>query len=220
MLLAKFYHVFPKVYSKYPTYKYAAMTFVGRSCSITKLASILDGMSKAWEHVANSPIYPAVGSLKALEITCEGEDSITPHYHVLMAVLPSYLGRRYVPKKEWRELWQEALCTDWLPEVRIHYVSPRVYITADSAAYGSASRINIVLKGIKKMMNECLEREIDTIENHCLLSEVLTQLSNTKPVEISGVFSEFVEEGDCEIDGVVSNASETSFGWKECLGIR
>ena len=73
-----------------------------------------------------------VGWVRVLEVTrnnyrhSKSYDTYHPHFHVLVAVKPSYFkGRDYIKQSLWAELWQKALQVDYLPHVGIELVKPK-----------------------------------------------------------------------------------------------
>ncbi|WP_420975118.1 protein rep [Bacillus thuringiensis] len=48
------------------------------------------------------------GYFRGLEIT-KSKNKYHPHFHVLLAVKPSYFGGSYITKMQWGELWKKAL---------------------------------------------------------------------------------------------------------------
>jgi len=50
-------------------------------------------------------------------------DTYHPHFHVLIAVSPSYFcGREYISQKDWSQTWQNALHADYSPRVDVRCV--------------------------------------------------------------------------------------------------
>jgi plasmid rolling circle replication initiator protein Rep len=48
-----------------------------------------------------------------------------PHFHVLMAVPPSYFSTGYIKRQEWRDFWQRAMKLDYSPIVDVRVVKPK-----------------------------------------------------------------------------------------------
>src|SRR5690606_10304521 len=48
-----------------------------------------------------------------------------PHFHVLLAVKPSYFGGGYIKQAEWVQLWQEAMRVDYRPVVDVRTVKAK-----------------------------------------------------------------------------------------------
>lgn len=53
-------------------------------------------------------------------------DTYHPHFHVLLAVPPSYFqAKYYIKQSEWASLWQKAMKLDYTPVVNIKKVKPK-----------------------------------------------------------------------------------------------
>jgi len=63
--------------------------------------------------------YINKGYIKSLEITRSAIDECHPHYHVLLAVNPSYFSHYYITQAEWSFAWQKSLGVDYNPIVHI-----------------------------------------------------------------------------------------------------
>lgn len=69
-----------------------------------------------------------VGWFRALEITKNNKDnSYHPHYHMLIAVQPSYFTKKgkYINQADWTSLWQKAMNLDYTPVVHVEAVKAR-----------------------------------------------------------------------------------------------
>lgn len=71
------------------------------------------------------------GYFRALEVTknrnkaSDWNNTYHPHFHVLMAVKPSYFTRDYIKHDEWVSLWKKALQVDYSPVVNVQAVKPK-----------------------------------------------------------------------------------------------
>ncbi|HDS1159080.1 TPA: protein rep, partial [Stenotrophomonas maltophilia] len=113
------------------------LTLTVRNCPITELRETLTAMGKAWNRMANrkaGPLQNVGGWIRTVEITRGKDGSAHPHYHVLLAVPPSYFGKRYVPKAEWAKAWQQAMRLDYEPVVDIRRVKPKGEHSAPAVA--------------------------------------------------------------------------------------
>lgn len=138
MWKARFFEALDK--SEQPELKSAAwllLTLTVRNCPITELRETLTAMGKAWNRLANrkaGPLQNVGGWIRSVEITRGKDGSAHPHYHVLLAVPPSYFGKRYVPKAEWAKAWQQAMRLDYEPVVDIRRVKPKGEHSAPAVA--------------------------------------------------------------------------------------
>lgn len=63
------------------------------------------------------------GYFRGLEIT-KNKNRYHPHFHVLLAVKPSYFNNFYINKREWSSLWENALKTNSSVVIDIRTVKP------------------------------------------------------------------------------------------------
>ncbi|MEK4504387.1 protein rep [Bacillus sp. FSL R12-0069] len=63
------------------------------------------------------------GYFRGLEVT-KSKGKYHPHFHVLIAVKPSYFKDKYIKQNDWSEIWQKALKLDFKPTVDIRAVKP------------------------------------------------------------------------------------------------
>lgn len=94
-----------------------------RNCSAEDLPSTLDRMQLSFRHMIRDPALKGwVGALRFTEVTTNAtldpRSMFHPHFHVLVMVRASYFhSRYYVATKMLRELWQQYLSVDYLPQV-------------------------------------------------------------------------------------------------------
>ncbi|MGG3047281.1 protein rep [Bacillus anthracis] len=63
------------------------------------------------------------GYFRGLEVT-KSKGKYHPHFHILIAVKPSYFNDKYIKQNDWAEMWQKALKLDFKPTVDIRVVKP------------------------------------------------------------------------------------------------
>lgn len=140
MWKARFFEALDDAPNTVPELEKAAwllLTLTVRNCEITDLRETLTSMGKAWNRLTarkSSPMAGVGGWIRTVEITRGKDGSAHPHYHVLLAVPPSYFGKRYVPKAEWAKAWQQAMRLDYEPVVDIRRVKPKGEHTAPAVA--------------------------------------------------------------------------------------
>lgn len=116
MWVARFFDVFPRIYAAHPEMRYIMLTLTVRNCAISELRSVVNRMSQAFQRLSQRKDFPALGFVRSLEVTRGKDGSCHPHFHVLLAVPPSYFsgGSRgsYLSKDKWSALWLESLHLD------------------------------------------------------------------------------------------------------------
>lgn len=111
------------------------LTLTVKNVDGTELKLRMDEMTKAWNRfMGYAKIKKSVqGYFRALEVT-KNRDSESksfgtyhPHFHVLMAVKPSYFSKKeyYIKQQEWSALWRKAMKLDYDPIVDVRPVKPK-----------------------------------------------------------------------------------------------
>lgn len=69
MWRAKAFKLLPKIIETYPSSRFVFLTLTVRNCPIQELRSTLAFMNKSWERLSKRKQFPAIGWLKAVEVT-------------------------------------------------------------------------------------------------------------------------------------------------------
>ncbi|WP_226701792.1 protein rep [Priestia aryabhattai] len=107
------------------------LTLTVRNCKGDKLDETIKSMSHAYRErfMKYGRVKDSIeGWFRALEITKNNEDNTYhPHYHVLIAVKPSYFRskNKYINQEEWTDLWKEAMKLSYTPVVHVQAVKAR-----------------------------------------------------------------------------------------------
>ena len=125
MWVARFYQAFPKIYADHPDLRYVLLTLTVRNCPVLKLRETIQQMNGAWQRLVQRKVWPALGFIRSLEITRAKDGAAHPHYHCLLAVPPSYFGKKYLSTAKWALMWQEALRIDYTPICDVRLVKPK-----------------------------------------------------------------------------------------------
>lgn len=109
-------------------------TFTIRNCDAKDLEVCIDNLNKKFRYLVASSLTfaPAkklkqnlLGYLKAVEVTYNTKDkTYHPHLHVIFAVRNTFFSssKYYMSKKEWINLWQQALGVDYKPQTDIRAI--------------------------------------------------------------------------------------------------
>lgn len=217
MWLTRFYKAFPKIYEDHPTLKYLMLTLTVKNCSITELKKEVKKMSRAWDAFSQFKVYPAVGSLRTLEVTRGKDGTAHPHYHSLLAVEPSYFSRNYLSQKKWSSMWQESLKVDYSPICDIHLVRGR------SKANELTSNVVSAMSSAVMEVVKYSTSEKDMIDDPDWILEMSDQISNSRAIALGGIFRKYLkedkEEGNQDLitdDGeiVSNNEGGEFFYWR------
>lgn len=69
MWRAKAFKVLPKIFGDYPSARFIFLTLTVRNCQLSELRSTLSTMNAAWQRLSQRKQFPAIGWLKAVEVT-------------------------------------------------------------------------------------------------------------------------------------------------------
>lgn len=86
-------------------------------------------------------------------------DTYNPHFHMLLAVKPSYFTHGYIKDSKWRELWQDVLRLDYKPTVNVKAIKENKETMAKEAievAKYSVKDADYIIDD-KKKMDEVVE---------------------------------------------------------------
>lgn len=104
-------------------YRFVFLTLTVVSVKSSLLESTINRMQNAWRKIVKSSFYTQAykGSIRVLEITYnKGSKTFHPHYHVTLAVNPSYFSSKfYRSQEEWLSVWQDAYDDSSITQVDI-----------------------------------------------------------------------------------------------------
>lgn len=138
--------VMDKVEADHPGTMYLFLTLTVRNCPGDQLGDTLGQLTKAWDRLMKhrQVVKSIKGWFRAVEITRSGKDgTYHPHIHAILAVEPSYFGRKsgeYITHAEWLRRWKLALRVDYSPSVRIQTAKARGEMCAGRAAAVEAAK--------------------------------------------------------------------------------
>jgi plasmid rolling circle replication initiator protein Rep len=110
------------------------LTLTVRNVDAEELPETLSELSKGFYRLFKyKRVSGAVrGYFRALEVTRNADKdnpewygTYHPHFHVLIAVRPSYFKKAYIKQADWVALWRKAMRLDYDPIVHIQRVKPK-----------------------------------------------------------------------------------------------
>ena len=205
MWKARAYQVLPKVVEQYPTHRWLFMTLTQKNIHITELRNTLTEMNKSFKRMVGRQMFPAIGWLKATEVTRGKYETAHPHFHCLLIVRASYFSHGYIKQAEWVQLWRDCLRLDYNPIVDIQAVkkdlNPAVLVP--------------------ELLKYCT-KESDMVADREWFLELTQQLHNMRAISTGGVLKEYLQELEedaiesAEIDGEKEGeeCERLLFGWR------
>ena len=248
MWVSRFFDAFPRIYAAYPDMRYVMLTLTVRNCSTKDLRSTVNQMSKAWERLTKRKNYPASGFVRSLEVTPEkdlyenskGEKSDTPkrgyslirkarpdychpHYHILLAVPPSYFGKNYLSKDDWAALWQDAMRLDYKPVCDVRIVKPRkdkepVLVEGMVIPDTIPDPMKVLMSAITETI-KYTTKPADMVKEKSWLFEMVDQMRNVRSVALGGIFKQFLKETETEQDLITAAETEADKAIKNEGGV-
>ena len=135
-------------------YAFVFLTLTVRNCAGAELSGTLDLLMDAWKRLSERKQFKAAvkGWYRGLEVTHNTDrdslafDTYHPHFHVILAVNPSYFtSRNYVKQDEWMQMWKQSLRADYDPVVDVRRVKGcTAKAVAEAAKYSTKEEDYIV----------------------------------------------------------------------------
>lgn len=189
MWRARFFQAVPKILAAYPQARFVFLTLTVRNCAIADLRATLQLMNKSWERLSKRKEFPAIGWVKAVEVTRGKDGTAHPHFHVMLMVQPSYFKKGYLSQARWTELWQRSLRVDYVPVVNVKAVKPRPGHEENLGAGMTAGILETLKYGVK---------ESDLVVDREWLIELTRQLHKTRAIAVGGILKDLIREDEPE----------------------
>lgn len=206
MWRAKFIKALPEIQKAYPTGRWIFVTLTVKNCELTNLRGTLDWMNKSWHKLIKRKGFPALGFIKATEVTRGADGTAHPHFHCLMLVSAGYFKRGYLSHSKWTELWKSCLKTDYPPILDVRVVKSTKPTSDDSLDASNAAMLRAICETLKYAV-----KPADLLAAPEWLDELTKQLQNTRAISIGGCLKEFLSEEDPEdlINGEIEEEEKT-----------
>lgn len=182
-------------------YRFIFLTLTVPNCKPEELNILIDDMLKGWHRLVNRKAFKRAvkGFFRALEVTRnKNNGTYHPHFHVVLAVLPSYFNNAdYIKRDEWLSLWQQSMKNDSITQVDVRVMRNKK--TGDTSGVALASAVAEAAKYAVKSADYVFKGN-----NKLMDSIVLTlssALSSRRLTALGGVFKEAQEKlglDDCE----------------------
>ena len=226
MWRSRFYKAIPLLKKDYPKIQFLFLTLTVKNCEVENLRDTINWMHNSWRKLVHRKRFPALGWVRATEVTKDKNGKAHPHFHCILIVNGSYFtNKEYVTQAEWRKLWQKSLKVDYDPSVDIKKVKLlKSRQKAISKRLGRELTENdILFYGLM----ECLKysvKESDLISDPQWLDSITQQLHKTRAIALGGLFKQYLSENEPEdlinieleenIE-VLEEEGKFLFGWRE-----
>lgn len=197
-----------------PKVKFLFLTLTVKNCHVKELRTTLDAMNHAFKKLLlRTKVNNYVkGYLRAVEVTKNKDGTAHPHFHVVLAVMPSYFAKGYISQANWSELWQESLQVDYIPNVDIRTVKATKKCPNEHLS---------IIKEVIKVAGYCAKPKNILGDKEWFL-EHTRQVANTKQVVMSGLFKHFINQLDVNEEDILKavNENDDSLSQEENIKVR
>ncbi|HYX39841.1 MAG TPA: protein rep [Oligoflexus sp.] len=189
---ARWYKAWPEIQKLAPKARYFHLVLTVPNVPVTELRETILKMSKAWNRMVSRKTWPALGFVRATEVTiAEEEGYVHPHFHCLVMVSTSYFSKRYMTAEDWRAYWAKGLGVE--PETLI-----KPYIRAVDPKGGVDAVAAAVKEVFKYAVKGIMMKPDDDGSWVPTLLEMDRQLKGTQATSLGGLIRE-VFRGEEEI---------------------
>jgi len=191
-----------KLMVDHPNMRFLSLTLSVPNCHITELNDNINLMSKSWNRLKQHKDVKnvVVGYVRSLEVTRNPETGEAhPHFHILLAVKPSYFGKGYITQAQWVNHWKQSLGTTENRIVDIRTVKPNPKYKNDTNGLQGA---------ILEFAKYCV-KHTDMIVDQDWLVEMTTQLNATKHVVLGGLIKQYVNYKEPSEDDILKGDDDT-----------
>ena len=200
--------------------RYLFVTFTVKNPEIKDLRQSIDDMQKGFERMVKTQKWQKsiLGYCRVLEITkpkkSTQQGKIHPHFHVLLAVKPSYFKKsgKYLNTKDYALMWQKALRTDYTPVCDVRIVHPRGAKkgqVTEVESVSSNAMVAAVAEMIKYPMKDTDLKKF-TVDDFKIIDE---QMKKVRAINFGGVLKAMKKKYS-DLDKVELEAEDLKF-WEE-----
>lgn len=122
---ARAFQMLPRALENYSKHRWLMLTLTVKNCAIEDLRATIAAMNDGFKKWAKRKGWPAIGWIKALEVTrSKVDESAHPHFHALLLVPPTYYvdSSLYRSQVQWTSGWQSVMNLDYKPIVNVKSV--------------------------------------------------------------------------------------------------
>ena len=205
MWKAKAYKVLPRIVEAYPKCRWVFLTLTQKNVPITELKQTLQHMNRSFQRLTQLKAWPALGWLRATEVTRGRDGSAHPHFHCLLMVRAGYFTKGYIKQSDWVEMWRKSMRLSYNPVLDVQAVRK-----------GSQP-----MQLVPELLKYCT-KESDLVADREWFLELTRQMHKMKCVTTGGVLKEYLKELEEEPEDLIGKDNEAeytddlsiSFGWK------
>ena len=177
------------ILEEYSTARFVMLTLTVRNCELSELRDGISQMNKSWNRLLKRKDWPALGWIRAVEVTRGDDGSAHPHFHCMLMLPASYFdGKNYVKKSEWAKRWQECLRVDYEPVCDIRIIKPRLKKSDDDVTSNEIdSKIDAMRGGIAEVVKYATKSSDLLAGGKDWLLGYINQVANLKFLTSGGI---------------------------------
>jgi plasmid rolling circle replication initiator protein Rep len=191
----RFFKAVPKIRESYPTARWLFVTLTVENVPVDQLGRAITDMNTAWNRLRNRKTWPALGYLRALEVTRETKrpDFAHPHFHAMLLVPASYFSTGYIKQADWREMWKASLRVNYEPSVNVKAIKPKAVDPDDPNS-----------DGLTEAVLSCLSYHVKGAKSSNLyddapwFNELFKQMRRVRTVSVGGVLRDHIRDDEPE----------------------
>lgn len=218
--------------SKRQKMRFVFLTLTTRNVQGNDLSKTLDKLFQAWQRLSQRKAFKdvVIGWFRALEVTRNDRrfsswyGTYHPHFHVLLAVKPSYFTRSYIKQAEWVDLWRKSLRVDFTPIVDVRAVKPKRQGQTVEAAVAESGKYAVkpddyIIKGNQEETDEAVRvfdgalRSRRLVAYGGLFREIRKELQLVDPEQADLVHIDEESEEACKCSVCQSEMMKEVYRW-------
>lgn len=203
--------------------RYIFLTLTVQNCELEHLRATIKRMNQAFQRMSQTKRFTnsVLGSIRVLEFTINPKNkSLHPHFHTLLAVKPSYFNRntdKYIKQSEWREMWQKALKTNYLPQVNIKIIKSKNQVANESQNADTTTEQAYSAAVAEMLKYPLKDTDLQHLNNN-EFKELTKQLVHIRNINCGGIFkgtfSKKLQELENDTDLIHINQEQDSEQWE------
>lgn len=223
---SRFHKAIPKLRADYPKVQFISLVLTVRNCEVDQLRETINWMNQSFYKLARRKVFPAIGWVRATEVTLGKDNNAHPHFHCILVVPNSYFkSRSYLSKDKWIELWQKSLKVDYRPSIKVNkvYLTKKRELKISEQLGRELTDDERVIYGLTEGLKYSV-KEDDLISDPQWLDAITKQLHKTRAIATGGIFKQYLSEDEPEdlihteleedIE-LLETQAKFLFGWKE-----